>query len=47
MHLKELKRKAPAELVAIAEGIGRPARQRSTAYAPLAVDGGALSGAGR
>ncbi|ETT26427.1 bifunctional FO biosynthesis protein CofGH [Rhodococcus aetherivorans] len=39
--------KTVAELVAIAEGIGRPARQRSTAYAPLAVDGGALSGAGR
>ncbi|MDV3206759.1 MAG: bifunctional FO biosynthesis protein CofGH, partial [Rhodococcus ruber] len=35
--------KTVAELVAIAEGIGRPARRRTTAYAP--VDGGALSGA--
>jgi FO synthase len=25
------------ELAAIAEGIGRPARQRSTTYAPLAA----------
>jgi FO synthase len=29
--------KSVAELVAIAEGIGRPARQRSTTYAPLAA----------
>jgi FO synthase len=29
--------KTVAELVAIAEGIGRPARQRSTDYAPLAA----------
>jgi FO synthase len=29
--------KTPAELVAIAEGIGRPARQRTTTYAPLAA----------
>ncbi|MDM7489562.1 bifunctional FO biosynthesis protein CofGH [Rhodococcus sp. CSLK01-03] len=35
--------KTVAELEAIAEGIGRPARRRTTAYAP--VDGGALSGA--
>ncbi|WP_416063080.1 bifunctional FO biosynthesis protein CofGH [Rhodococcus indonesiensis] len=34
--------KTVAELEAIAEGIGRPARRRTTAYAP--VDGGALSG---
>jgi FO synthase len=26
-----------AELTAIAEGIGRPARQRSTDYSPLAA----------
>jgi len=26
-----------AELTAIAEGIGRPARQRTTTYAPLAA----------
>jgi FO synthase len=29
--------KSVAELVAIAEGIGRPARQRTTIYAPLAA----------
>lgn len=29
--------KTVAELVAIAEGIGRPARQRSTDYSPLAA----------
>ena len=29
--------KTVAELVAIAEGIGRPARQRTTTYAPLAA----------
>lgn len=29
--------KTAAELVAIAEGIGRPARQRTTTYAPLAA----------
>src|SRR6202011_5369847 len=29
--------KTSAELVAIAEGIGRPARQRTTTYAPLAA----------
>jgi FO synthase len=29
--------KTAAELAAIAEGIGRPARQRSTDYSPLAA----------
>ncbi|WP_231750939.1 hypothetical protein, partial [Mycobacterium sp. NAZ190054] len=29
--------KTVAELVAIAEGIGRPARQRTTDYTPLAA----------
>ena len=29
--------KTAAELAAIAEGIGRPARQRTTTYAPLAA----------
>jgi FO synthase len=29
--------KTAAELIAIAEGIGRPARQRTTTYAPLAA----------
>jgi FO synthase len=29
--------KTAAELVAIAEGIGRPARQRTTTYAPMAA----------
>jgi len=29
--------KSVAELTAIAEGIGRPARQRTTTYSPLAA----------
>jgi FO synthase len=29
--------KTPSELMAIAEGIGRPARQRTTTYSPLAA----------
>jgi FO synthase len=29
--------KTAAELTAIAEGIGRPARQRTTTYSPLAA----------
>jgi FO synthase len=29
--------KTASELIAIAEGIGRPARQRTTTYSPLAA----------